>query len=107
VSTGRSDASACIYPPALRLLSGVLDDAAVDPERLVVRVVGWKALRDEIRSKDWRQGPTDFIAKGETNGTGAFEWDPVALGSESATRDAVAKIDEARVDFQGFGWGGL
>jgi hypothetical protein len=52
-------------------------------------------------------GPTDFIAKGETNGTGACKWDPIALGSEGAARDAVAEIDEARVDFQGFGWGGL
>lgn len=85
----------------------MLDDAAVDPECLVVWVICWQALRDEVGPKDWRQGPTNLIAKGETNGTGACEWDPVALGSKSTAGDAVAEVDESRVDFQGFGWGGL
>ena len=107
VSTGRSNAAACIYSPVLCLLSGVLDDTVVDPEHLVVWVPGSQALRDEVRPKDWCQSPAYVVTKGQTNSTGACEWDPVALGSESAAGDAVAEVDESRIDFQGFGWGGL
>jgi hypothetical protein len=82
----------------------VLDDAVVNPEHLVVWVTGPQTLRDEVRSKDWRQGPAYVVAKGQTNSTGACEWDPVALGSESTAGDAVAEVDESRVDFQRFGW---
>lgn len=104
VSTGRSDATTCVYPPALGFLSGVLDDAAVNPEHLVVWVTGSQALRDELRSEDWGQCPANVIAKSEANCTGACEWDPVALGSESAASDAMAEFDESSVEFQGFGW---
>jgi len=88
-------------------LGGVLDDTAVNPEHFVVWVVGSQALRDKLGSKDWRQGPAYVVAEGQTYCTGACEWDPVALGSKSTAGDAVAEVDESRVDFQGFGWGGL
>ena len=107
VSAGRGDTATRIYPPVLRFLSGVLDDAVVDPEHLVVWVTGSQALRDEVRSKDWCQSPAYVVTKGKAYGPGACEWDPVALGSESTAGDAVAEVDESRVDFQGFGWGGL
>jgi len=70
-------------------------------------MTGLQALVDKVGSEDWRQSPADLVAEGEADGTGACEWDPVALGSESTASNAVAEFDEPRVDFQGFGWGGL
>jgi len=107
VSTGRSGAATRKHAPGLGFLSGGADDVRVDSEQLVVWMSRWQAFTNELGSEDWRQGPAYVVAKGETNSTSACEWNPVALGSESTAGDAVAEVDESRVNSQSFGRGGL